>query len=164
MTKSVCPPTRFQTDVLANSPGTFGVKAWLAAIFHPSCRAVTLIRLASKSRGVTYWIARNLLISLHSIDVGKGAEVGPGLTLPHPFGIVIGKGVRIGSSVTVYHLVTLGGKRGGYPIVEDGVTIYPGATVVGEIKLGAACTIGANAFVDVNVACRQISVGRQKMD
>jgi serine O-acetyltransferase len=123
----------------------------------PSVRATALIRMATSGGKLRYWLARNLLISLHSIDVGRGAEIGPGLTLPHPFGIVIGKGARVGENVTIYHSVTLGANKGAYPILEDNCTIYPGAVIVGNSRLGRSCTIGANAFISRNVASDEVA-------
>jgi serine O-acetyltransferase len=74
---------------------------------------------------------------------------------------VIGRGVRIGSNVTLLHGVTLGGSaRGwfdgvfedGYPEIGDGTEIMAGACVLGPIKVGKACFIGANAVLARDLA------------
>lgn len=93
---------------------------------------------------------------LTGADIHPGAEIGGGLRLTHTSGVVIGRGVRIGSNVTLLHGVTLGGSaRGwfdgvfedGYPEIGDGTEIMTGACVLGPIKVGKACFIGANAVL-----------------
>jgi serine O-acetyltransferase len=96
-------------------------------------------------------LARRRLIVRYSIDIGKGAQIGEGLRLPHPIGVVIGDGVVILSRVTIYQHVTLGVGRGGYPKVGSDVTIYPGSVIVGELGVGEHAVIGANCFVEAPV-------------
>jgi serine O-acetyltransferase len=56
--------------------------------------------------------------------------------------------------------VTLGSRDGlGYPTVGDGVTIYPGAVVLGAVHLGDNAVIGANAVVIGDVGSNQIVAG-----
>lgn len=136
------------------------------AICNPSIHACVLIRLAQRGRHWSYPIIRRLLLALHGIDVARGGKFGPYLLLPHPTSIVIGglpkspaNGVVIGSHVRIYHNVTLGLKDGGYPVIGDGVTIYPGAVVVGGITVGAGATIGANVFVDRDIPALHVYVG-----
>jgi len=93
---------------------------------------------------------------LTGADIHPGAEIGGGLRLTHTAGVVIGKGVRIGTNVTLLHGVTLGGSaRGwfdgefadGFPEIGDGTEIMAGAAVLGPIKVGRGCFIGANAVL-----------------
>ena len=76
---------------------------------------------------------------------------------PHPVGIVIGSEVRIGENVTIYQNVTIGRSDKSsdfpedYPSIGDSVVIYPGAVVVGNIRVGNNAVIGANTFVNKNV-------------
>jgi serine O-acetyltransferase len=67
--------------------------------------------------------------------------------MPYPFGIVIERGARIGSRVTLMHQVSLLGS----PVVEDNVTIGPGARVIGAVRIGRGATIGPNAVVTEDV-------------
>ena len=89
-------------------------------------------------------------------DIHPGAEIGGGLRLTHTAGVVIGRGVKIGSNVTLLHGVTLGGSaRGwfdgvfqdGYPEIGDESEIMAGAFVLGPIRVGRGCFIGANAVL-----------------
>lgn len=74
-------------------------------------------------------------------------RLGAPVLMPHPLGIVIEQGASIGSRVTILHQVSL---LGG-PIVEDNVTIGPGAKVIGAIRIGRGATIGPNAVVTQDV-------------
>ena len=79
----------------------------------------------------------------------------------HP-GIVIGETTEIGEWVKIYQGVTLGGlsTRAGqglrnhkrHPTIEDRVTIYSGASILGgETRIGEGSIIGGNAFVTRSV-------------
>lgn len=136
------------------------VKALLALLYNPSVRATFLMHHCAKSSGATYWFLRNVLISMHSIDIGKGARI-TYPNLPHPMGIVIGKGVIVEENVTLYHNVTLGAKNGGYPHIKSGVTIFPSATVVGLTVVNEAAMIGANCFLDRSLAEKEVFSGHQ---
>jgi serine O-acetyltransferase len=95
------------------------------------------------------------------IDIHPGAAIGSHFFIDHGTGVVIGETCRIGAHVKLYHGVTLGArsfakdesgriKKGGkrHPDVEDGVTIYPNATVLGgETVIGRNSTIGGNVFL-----------------
>ena len=95
------------------------------------------------------------------IDIHPGASIGSHFFIDHGTGVVIGETCRIGARVKLYHGVTLGArsfakddsgriKKGGkrHPDVEDGVTIYPNATVLGgETSIGRNSTIGGNVFL-----------------
>lgn len=93
------------------------------------------------------------------------AELGPGLKLPHPVGIVIGEGVVIGQRCTIYQHVTLGGRRqgdwkaGNYPILGDDVVVFAGAAILGAITIGHEAIIGANAVVLDSIPPAGVAVG-----
>lgn len=97
--------------------------------------------------------------------LSPSAQIGPGLALPHPNGIVIGEGAVIGAGCTIYHQVTLGGRRlgdqsrGAYPQIGDNVVIFAGAKLIGQITIGDGATIGANAVVLQDVPARRTAVG-----
>ena len=133
-----------------------------------SC-AVILIRLAQHyhQRGAARCSreARLRLQRDFGCYVQPTAEIGPGLRLPHPNGIVIGAGVRIGARCTIYHQVTLGGARRGdwssdaYPTIGDDAVLFSGAKLLGSITLGDGVQVGANAVVLNDVPARHSAAG-----
>lgn len=93
---------------------------------------------------------------LTGADIHPGAEIGGGLRLTHTSGLVIGRDARIGSNVTILHGVTIGGSgkawfdptfQDGFPVIGDDTDIMAGAKVLGPIKVGTKCFIGANAVL-----------------
>jgi serine O-acetyltransferase len=127
--------------------GVVSIKALLKSLLNPSVHASVLVRFATSKNRLVHILARNFLIAKHSIDVGYGATIEGGLYLPHPVSIVIGSGCVAGKNLTIYQCCTIGNKRG-YPVLQDGVTIYPNCVVVGGITIGENAVIGANSFVD----------------
>ncbi|MEA2509149.1 MAG: serine O-acetyltransferase [Actinomycetota bacterium] len=93
---------------------------------------------------------------LTGADIHPGAEIGPGLRITHTSGLVIGRGVRIGANVTILHEVTLGGAgraffdetfTDGFPVIGDETKLMVGAKVLGPVRVGKGCYVGANAVV-----------------
>jgi serine O-acetyltransferase len=99
------------------------------------------------------------------IDIHPGATIGPGFFIDHGTGVVIGETSTIGKRVKLYQGVTLGAlsfpkDKDGNPIkgikrhpnVEDDVTIYAGATILGgETTIGAGSEIGGNVWLTHSV-------------
>ena len=85
------------------------------------------------------------------IEIHPGAAIGRRLFIDHGMGVVIGETAVVGEDVLIYHGVTLGGtghdrgKR--HPTIGDRVVIGAGAKLLGNIKLGHDCAVGANAVV-----------------
>lgn len=99
-------------------------------------------------------LLRDRLAIKFGIYLSPLARIGDNFKLPHPIGIVIGDGVVVGKNVTIYQNVTLGRRHedeASYPIVEDGVIIYAGAVVVGQVTLGKNSIIAANSVVHTDV-------------
>lgn len=139
------------------------------AFFHPRIAPVAWFRVASRleSRG---FHAIGALLSLFvqmafRVEIPSRADIGPGLVLPHPMGIVLGS-ARIGERVTIFQNVTLGAKEadGAYdlstrPTIGDDVTIGSGAVVVGPISIGDGATIAANSLVVDDVPTGALAIG-----
>lgn len=138
--------SKIKSDIEATYE-TASINNILKSLLNPSIHACILIRLCTTKSRLTHTLIRNILISKHGIDVGANTQVGRGLRLPHPIGIVLGDGAKIGEGVTIYQNCTIGNK-GGYPIIGCRTTIYPNSVIIGPIKLGKNCVIGANSFVN----------------
>lgn len=97
------------------------------------------------------------------IDIHPGATIGEYFAIDHGTGVVIGETAVIGSHVTLYQGVTLGAKSFKYdaegnmvneprhPIIEDNVTIYSNASVLGRITIGHDSVIGGNIWLTHDV-------------
>ncbi len=136
-----------------DGPNRAMIRALPRLLVNPSMHAAILIRLSNASPEWLSWLWRNLLIWKHRTDIGHRVRIGPGMRLPHPFGLVIAPEVTIGSGFLVYHNVTIGvdQKRPGVPVIGDDVTIYSGSHVVGPIRVGDRVRVGANAYVAQDV-------------
>lgn len=94
-------------------------------------------------------------------ELAMGAEIGGGLYIPHPYGIVVGA-ARIGRNVSILQNVTIGRKSpedARDPLIEDGAMISAGAVVVGALTVGQGATIGANAVVVRDVPAGATAIG-----
>ncbi|MBE6367432.1 MAG: serine acetyltransferase [Lentisphaerae bacterium] len=137
-------------------------------ISYPAVKAIEIQRMAH----VLYkhevpFIPRMMTEYAHSItgiDINPGAEIGRGFFIDHGTGVVIGETARIGNNVRLYQGVTLGalsfpkdscgmlvkGLRR-HPTIEDDVTIYANATVLGDVTIGKGSVLGGNVWVTDNL-------------
>jgi serine O-acetyltransferase len=99
------------------------------------------------ARILQYAVRHRLPLVQFFMNCSIGCRLGSPVLMPYPFGIVIEPGTRIGSRVTLMHQVSLLGA----PVIEDNVTIWPGAKVVGPVRIGRGATIGPNAVVTEDV-------------
>ena len=93
-------------------------------------------------------VARYLALTLTGAEFVPGCQVGSGLRLSHPHGVVIGGGAVLGDQCTLLQNVTLGERYvdgagpHDYPTLRDNVTIGAGAVVLGNVVIGQGATIG----------------------
>lgn len=110
------------------------------------------------------------------IDIHPGAVIGPYFSIDHGTGVVIGETSRIGCHVSIYQGVTLGARNfvldsnghplnvPRHPIIEDHVTIYSNATILGRITIGSHAVIGGNLWVTSDVPAYARLNQRQAVD
>ena len=131
---------------------------------YPGLKAVTVQRLAH----VLYTqniplLPRMMTEYVHSqtgIDIHPGAKLGAGIFIDHGTGVVIGETAVLGDNVRIYQGVTLGAgnfpkdacgmlikglKR--HPTIGSNVTIYSGASVLGDVTIGDNSVIGGNVWL-----------------
>ena len=108
-------------------------------------------------------IITELAHSRTGIDIHPGAKIGEYFAIDHGTGVVIGETAIIGNHVTLYQGVTLGAKSFRYdengnmlniprhPIIEDHVTVYSNASILGRITIGHHSIIGGNIWVTNDV-------------
>ena len=89
------------------------------------------------------------LKNIYGVDVSVSTPTGPGLAIMHG-GTVYLNAEKIGRNCTFFQGVTLGAKSlkdKRRPVLEDDVTVYTGAVVVGNITLHKGCVVAANSVV-----------------
>jgi serine O-acetyltransferase len=157
------------SDVEAAYEGDPALKSRDEAIFaYPGIFAVTNQRIAHALHTLGVPLIPRIITehahTLTGIDIHPGARIGERFFIDHGTGVVIGETAVLGSRVRIYQGVTLGAKsfpldaRGSpikgvdrHPIVEDGVVIYAGATILGRITIGAGSSIGGNVWLTSSV-------------
>jgi serine O-acetyltransferase len=157
------------SDAIAAFAGDPAARSPDEAIFcYPGTTAIFHHRLAHElfTLGVPLIprIISELAHGATGIDIHPGAKIGASFFVDHGTGVVIGETSIIGDRVRLYQSVTLGAKsfpkdeqgrsiKGAprHPIVEDDVTIYAGATLLGRITIGRGATIGGNVWLTESV-------------
>jgi len=139
------------------------------AIFcYPGVLALTSHRIAHELYKLDVpLIPRIISERAHSetgIDIHPGATIGESFFIDHGTGVVVGETTIIGDRVRLYQGVTLGAKsfplddEGNpikgierHPIIEDEVTVYSGATILGRVTIGKGSIIGGNVWLTKDV-------------
>ena len=135
---------------------------------YPVINTMTHYRIAHKLHELKVpVIPRIITEQAHSktgIDIHPGAQIGEYFAIDHGTGVVIGETCIIGDHVTLYQGVTLGAKSFKYdengnmlniprhPIIEDFVTVYSNASILGRITIGHHSIIGGNIWVTNDVS------------
>ncbi len=165
------PRTRAQLkgDVRAAFEGDPAAKSYEEIVMsYPCITAIATYRIAHE-----LWIREVPLIprimsecahARTGIDIHPGAKIGNNFFIDHGTGVVIGETTVIGNNVKIYQGTTLGalsfrrdrrgriikgGKR--HPTIEDDVTIYAEATILGDVTIGKGAVIGGNTWIKESV-------------
>jgi serine O-acetyltransferase len=160
------------TDVEAIFSDDPAAKSYSEVIFsYPVIQAMIHYRVAHElhTMGIPV-LPRIITEQAHAntgIDIHPGATIGEYFSIDHGTGVVIGETCIIGNHVTLYQGVTLGAKNykleGGchnedtakdfprHPILEDRVTVYSNATLLGRITIGHDTVIGGNLWLTHSV-------------
>lgn len=160
------------TDVRATYEGDPASLSPDETVFcYPGLLAITNFRLAHELHRLGVPVIPRIITehahSLTGIDIHPGATIDEAFFIDHGTGVVIGETSVIGKNVRIYQGVTLGAKsfpmdeKGNpvkgiprHPIVEDGVVIYSGATILGRITIGSESVIGGNVWLTHSVPPR----------
>jgi serine O-acetyltransferase len=151
--------------IAANDPAAESVQEIIYC--YPAITAMLHYRVAHEldalgvgiiPRMLTEWAHANT-----GIDIHPQATIGHHFAIDHGTGLVIGQTAIIGNYVTIYQGVTIGAKNirkaedgspcniPRHPIIEDGVTIYSNATLLGRITVGEGSVIGGNVWLTHSV-------------
>lgn len=158
----------FTIDLRARTAGPFFFSVICKRlILYPGYRTVVYYRIARYLKKIrfprrsTNFLGNLLLVRIcriPGVEIGTQHEIGEGLRIHHPHDIVIGRGARIGKNITIYNGVTLGARTlkdldentdstQRHPTIEDGVTIFTGSKIIGNIIIGKNSIVGANSVV-----------------
>ncbi len=147
--------------------------------FEPGYRAVVYYRISLYLKSVrfprrlAFLGSRLILMRLNrvpGVEIRTNIPIGEGLSVHHAHDIVIGAGARIGKNVTIFNGVTLGARTlqeedeekdsaNRYPTIGHGVTIFPGAKIVGAVEIGDNSVVGANSVVNRSFPAESIIAG-----
>lgn len=156
------------TDVKAILDGDPAAKSVSEIIFsYPAVLAILYQRVAHELLQLDVPVLPRIITEMaHSktgIDIHPGAQIGEYFSIDHGTGIVIGQTTIIGNHVRLYQGVTLGAKSftldeeglpldiPRHPILEDYVTIYSNASILGRITIGRGSVIGGNIWLTNSV-------------
>jgi serine O-acetyltransferase len=120
-----------------------------------------------KKPGLIAATFRKLLVIRHRFwsvvtgaDIPLTCQIGGGLLIPHPNGIVIHPDATIGVNCLIFQQVTIGTRNAaGTPKIAGHVDIGAGAKILGPVRIGAHARIGANAVVVADVGDGAVAVG-----
>jgi len=151
----------FEGDPAAKTPGE-------TVFCYPSITALTHQRVAHELYKLNVPLIPRIITemahSITGIDIHPGACIGEEFFIDHGTGVVIGETCIIGKGCRLYQGVTLGAlsfpkEADGslvkgvprHPILENAVTVYAGATVLGRVTIGEGSTIGGNLWITHDV-------------
>ncbi len=138
------------------------------ALSYPGIKAIIIHRIAHelfiRSVPLIPRLMGEYSHRITGIDIHPGAKIGKSFFIDHGTGVVIGETAVIGDNVKIYQGVTLGalsfphdasgniikGKKR-HPSIEDNVTIYSGATILGDIIVSEGSIIGGNVWLTESV-------------
>lgn len=153
------------SDVKAAYAGDPAAKSPGETIFcYPSLTAMTNHRIAHALYQLDVPLIPRIISEMaHSstgIDIHPGARIDEQFFIDHGTGVVIGETCIIGKRCRIYQGVTLGALsftkdedgilvkgEPRHPILEDDVTVYAGATILGRITIGRGSIIGGNVWL-----------------
>ena len=135
---------------------------------YPSLLAMTHHRIAHELYKIGVPVIPRIISELahaHTgIDIHPGATIGNAFFIDHGTGVVIGETCIIGKNCRIYQGVTLGAlffpkEEDGtltkgiarHPVLEDDVTVYAGATILGRVTIGKGSIIGGNVWVTKDI-------------
>lgn len=156
------------TDIKAILDGDPAAKSISEIIFcYPAVHAILHQRVAHVLFELGVPVLPRIITEMaHSdtgIDIHPGAQIGEYFSIDHGTGIVVGQTTIIGNHVRLYQGVTLGAKNftlneeglpidiPRHPIIEDYVTIYSNASILGRITIGRGSVIGGNIWLTHSV-------------
>jgi serine O-acetyltransferase len=154
---------RLKGDVGAAFKGDPAAKSFEEIVIsYPCIMAIATYRIAHelylKEVPLIPRIMSECAHSKTGIDIHPGAKISKNFFIDHGTGVVVGETSVIGDNVRFYQGVSLiavsipkkaqsikSAKR--HPTIEDDVTIYAEATILGDVTIGKSSVIGGNVWI-----------------
>lgn len=135
--------------------------------YEPWKRLIRTVRDYQKRDGTFYRYFKPLIVLRHRFwsvvcgsDIPLNANIGGGIIILHPQGIVIHPDAVVGPNCLILQQVTLGtGPKPGLPHIGGHVDIGAGARILGGVTIGKHARIGANAVVIHDIPAGATAVG-----
>ena len=158
---------KVNTDIQATydgDPAAFNKEE--IVLSYPGLLASTIYRVAHELHLLGVRILPRMMSeyahSITGIDIHPAATIGDYFFMDHGTGIVVGSTSVLGEHVKIYQGVTIGAlsTKGGHalhgtrrhPTLEDNVTIYSGASILGgNTVIGEGSIVGGNAFITSSI-------------
>ena len=108
-----------------------------------------------------YWLAYRLIETVVGISLPVSADIGPGLRIWHFGNVIVHADVVMGANCTLRQGVTIGTRYqdGPVPRIGDNVDFGAYAQVLGGVRIGSNCRIGAMSVVLIDVPEGATAVG-----
>ena len=120
----------------------------------PSKRLIRSIRRYQATQGALFDLRRRWWVLEHRFwsvvtgaDIPLNVQIGGGLILPHPNGVVIHPGSKIGVNCLIFQQVTITNDV----VIGGHVDIGAGAKLLGPLIVGSHVRIGANSVVTSDI-------------
>lgn len=105
-------------------------------------------------------IAKKIFTLLTHIDLNAGAEIGPGMLIPHLGEIRVHAATKIGADCAIHPMCTIGaGPAPGGAVIGDHVFISCQSTILGAVTIGDGAIVGANSLVISNIPAGATALG-----
>lgn len=156
---------RIIEDLIEYSDGV-GIKLIYNFLLNPNLHATINYRLANYISRVSILLPFCKILMyvnrvFFNVDIDYRADLAGGFVMKHGMGVVIGKNVKSLGKLTIYQQVTIGGDGRtrkltdgntiDQPIIEDNVTIYSHAVIVGPTIVGENSSVGAKTFIKKDI-------------
>ncbi len=126
---------------------------------YQQAKAVRSLTRSLRIRWHLFWF--RLWSNVTGAEIDLATQIGGGLLIPHPNGIVIHPQAIVGPNCLIFQQVTLGagGPIAGCPMLGGHVDVGAGAKILGGVTIGDHARIGANAVVLTSVPAGATAVG-----
>lgn len=142
--------------------------------YDPGFRAVLVHRLGNWGLSIRLRVLRvpvllvcrslyRFVRNVYGIELPVDVRVGRRVSIDHQSGIVIHGNTVIGDDCRIRQNTTMGIRSmndlAAAPVLERGVDVGAGAVILGNVRLGAYSTVGANAVVLCDVPSGAVAAG-----